>query len=281
MKTGLLVGSTGQLASDIMLLVPNDVQIIPLSRSDWDLAATEMKSDLSSLKFDFLINTAAITNVDYCESNPVQAHLVNDLAVAYMSRLCEDQGARFIQISTDFVFDGRIGSGSSYDENGITGPINVYGKTKLNAESHLVNSQLDYCIIRTSSLYGHKGSKAKGGNFVSKILHKLSMNEEISIVDDIIMSPTNTADLAKYVWNAICETGANGVFHATNAGRCSWYEFGLAVADIGGYSQDFIQPVSSDFSKKADRPKNSSLSSIKGVEMDYWRTSLERHISST
>ena len=275
------MGSNGQLAADLMLTVPDDVRIIPISRFEWDLSSREIDSSLSSVRFDFLINTAAITNVDYCEANPEEAFLVNDFAVSNMIKLCEANNARFFQVSTDFVFDGRIDRGMSYDENGITGPINTYGATKLNSEIRLSNSRLNYCIVRTSSLYGHKGSNLKGGNFVSKVLDKLVKNEEISIVDDIIMSPTNTADLARAIWDLFGEEGASGIFHLTNEGCCSWYEFGLAVANISGHGSESIYPVKSDFSNIAKRPRNSSLSTIRGYEMDHWKSSLERHILSS
>jgi len=210
---------------------------------------------------DVVINTAAFHRTDACEEKPEIAFAVNAIAVRNLARACEACGASLVQISTDYVFDGE--KGEAYTEDDCPRPINVYGVTKLAGELLTAEICTRHHIVRVASLFGVARGSGKGGNFVETMLAKASRGEVATVVDDVRMSPTYAYDAAVAILRLV-EVGAPpGVYHLTNQGSCTWYEFAqeiLQQAEIPAR----VQPTSiAAMALTARRPRNSALYSLR------------------
>jgi len=213
---------------------------------------------------DLVINAAAYTDVDGCEDNREIAFKVNGEALEYIAKACDKTGAVLVHYSTDYVFNG---SREEYVESDTPSPINAYGESKLLGEKNIINCMDDYRIIRTSWLFG-----THGNNFV-KTMFTLSKNmDTVKVVNDQFGKPTYTKDLAQKT-NDI--TGlASGIYHITNEGVCSWYEFAAAIIDNA-------VPCSSDeFVRKAKRPEYSVLVNTKTTQMRHWESALNEYLNT-
>jgi len=198
-----------------------------------------------------IINCAAFTNVDKCETERGLAFAVNAGAAGILARAARDIGARLIHVSTDFVFDGK--KRSCYIEEDRPRPLNVYGKTKLEGERLVRKSGCRFAIVRTAWLYGEHGK-----NFVDTMLKLASEKPELSVVDDEIGSPTWTADLAEALV-AVMEKGCEGVFHAVNAGSCSRFEQAEKIMELAGRDIPIHPIKSSQYKRAAKVPARSVL----------------------
>jgi len=259
----LILGAGGMLGTDICSVFPNAVK---LTHDDIDIAdKAQVIETIKRVGPDVVINAAAYTDVDGCEDedNRELAFDVNGRAPGYIAQGCSMVGAKLVHFSTDYVFDG---SKEEYVESDLTGPINVYGKSKLLGERNIIESVDDYRIIRTSWLFGHNGR-----NFVETMLKLSGDMDVVRVVDDQFGKPTFTADLARKIADIIGL--APGVYHITNEGVCSWYEFASAVIDN-------VVPCSSDeFVNKAKRPMYSVLVNTKTASMRHWRNALEDYLN--
>ena len=256
----LIFGAGGMLGTDLCSVFPDSVA---LKHSDIDITDRELVLEtIEMIDPDVVINAAAYTDVDGCEDNKELAFDVNGRAPGYIAEGCSLVGAKLVHFSTDYVFDG---SKEEYVESDITGPINVYGKSKLLGERNIIENMDDYRIIRTSWLFG-----LHGGNFVETMLSLSGEMDTVSVVDDQFGKPTFTADLAHKT--AAIIGLAPGVYHITNEGICSWYEFASAV--IGN-----VVPCSSDeFLRKAKRPRYSVLLNTKTAPMRHWSEALFEYL---
>ena len=278
-----LIGSKGQLGQDIARHVPSSVELKPFVHEDFDI--TEKEEIFNFLceknKFDLIINTAAFHKTDQCEDEPHKAFLVNAVGVKYLVDVCIETGACLLHISTDYVFDGRkIDTKEPYTEEDIPNPINIYGISKYAGELIIQNYLEKYYIVRVASLYGKAGASGKGGNFVYTILNKAKRGEPLKVIDDIYMSPTYTHDVAQKIWEIVLEQKPYGVYHITNSGYCSWYEFAKKIIEYAGLESE-IKPVKhTEFKTKARRPLWSPLRSVKGVEMRGWEEALAEFIKN-
>jgi len=253
----VVIGADGQLGTDLLRVFPAE-SVLPLYWPEFDVTRREAAATvLAGLKPDVVINTAAFHRVDECEEAIGPAFEVNAFAVRDLARLCRDLGAVFVHFSTDYVFDGR--KRTPYVEEDRPGPLSVYAASKLSGELFVEAYGERFFLIRTCGLYGLAGCREKGMNFVEAMLHfDRTGRRPIRVVDDQIVTPTSTAELAKGIAELI-RTEAYGLYHMTNEGACSWYEFARMIFRLLG-REAAIEPVdSASFGARARRPAYSVL----------------------
>jgi dTDP-4-dehydrorhamnose reductase len=245
----LVVGHRGMLGHDLMAVLPGEVRGVDLEEIDITSLPSVQKV-LLTLKPAVVINAAAYTDVDGCESNADQALAVNGEGVAYLAMVCREIGAKLVQVSTDYVFNGT--KGTPYIEDDPTGPLSVYGQSKLAGEMNAAVAP-DHLIVRTQWLYGLHGK-----NFVETMLRLGGEKRELSVVDDQIGSPTWTVDLARAI-RALLEKDCRGIYHAANSGTCSWNEFARAIFAAAGLAVTVKPMPTSELGRPAPRPLYSVL----------------------
>jgi len=252
----LVTGANGQLGSEFRHLstIDNKYHWIFTDREELDLTYLEnLTYEISQIKPDLLINCAAYTAVDKAESEIELADVLNHQAVAIMADWTFANECKFIHVSTDYVFDGS--SNVALSEDAPTGPINVYGKTKLAGENACFKGNPLSIIIRTSWVYS-----SFGANFVKTMLRFLKEKDALNVVDDQIGSPTYAADLAHAIFAIINHTNWQpGVYNYSNLGEISWYEFALVIQEISGLDCKISGISSSQFLTTAKRPGFSLL----------------------
>lgn len=269
----LVVGSNGMLGSDLLTQLGGQGRGVDLP----DIDITDMVSVqrvLTALKPKVVVNCAAYTDVDGCETNVETAMQVNAEAVAYLAMITREIGAKLVQISTDYVFDGS--KGSPYQVNDLQRPLNLYGESKLAAELN-VDINPDNLLIRTQWLYGRHGK-----NFVETMLRLGNEKEMLSVVDDQIGAPTWTVDLARGI-RALLDRDCRGVYHCTNSGSTSWNGFARAIFEEAGLSVQ-VQPISTaELARPARRPLYSvldcgTLITDSGFTPQPWRDALKLYL---
>lgn len=277
MKQKILVtGVNGQLGKEIKKISASFPQseFIFLSREDLPVHHFEMvRHYFKTYQPDYLINCAAYTAVDRAEQEKEMAFQVNAEAVGVLAAVCKENNCRFLHISTDYVFDGA--ATTPYTELFPPHPINVYGASKLEGEKQAQQLNPDCIIIRTSWLYSEFGK-----NFVRTMVKLMSEKKEINVVNDQLGSPTYAADLAEAVLQIISsENLQSGIYHYSNDGVISWYDFALAIKELTG-SKCIIHPIpTSEYPTPAKRPMYSALDTSKiqktyGIHLRDWKESL-------
>lgn len=277
-----LIGSTGQLGSDLVKVLQSEgYELVSLSHSDIECAEPDgVWRVLAAIRPETVVNCAAFVRVDECEDRPQEAFRVNALGALHVARTCAELNAMCVYISTDYVFDGE--KGKPYTEEDSPCPINIYGTSKLAGEHLVRQAGPRRLIVRVASLFGEAGARGKGGNFVETVLACARAGKPLQVVKDIRMSPTYTSDAARAL-ERLLRQGATGVFHLTNAGACTWYEFARKALDLAGLD-DILEPVSSqDYPSKACRPRDSSFRTIRlsGIANDSprpWEEALEEYL---
>ncbi len=271
----LVTGSNGMLGYDIQKVFA-DTELISLTHSDLDVTDLDRTtSRIKDINPDYVIHSAAYTDVDGCESDPEKAYLVNGLGPRNMAMACEEIKSPLVFISTDYVFDGT--KKEPYDEWDRTNPVNKYGQSKLLGEQFVASMTNRYYIVRTSWLYGSNGK-----NFVDTISRLLSEKDVIEVVDDQVGSPTFTYDLAVTLKKLIGR--GYGTYHITNSSSCSWYDFAVEIAKLKE-SKTRVNPTSSDkFVRPAKRPAYSTLGNtmlkLEGIEeLRHWKEALKAYLS--
>lgn len=270
----VVTGSEGMLGHDIQRVF-SDVELVSLTYETLDITRLDQViKSIREIRPDFVVNAAAFTDVDRCESEPELAYLVNGIGARNLAMACEEAGCPIIQISTDYVFDGtKDGAYNEWDE---TAPINQYGLSKLMGERFVTSLTNRFYVVRTSWLYGKNGK-----NFVDTIGRLLSERDGIDVVNDQVGSPTLTTDLARKLKEIIGK--GYGIYHVTNSGRCSWYDFAVAIASKKGIKKR-ISPVTSEmFKRPARRPANSVLGhtmlKLEGLApMRDWKAALDEYL---
>jgi dTDP-4-dehydrorhamnose reductase len=256
----LLIGAGGQLARDVISHFGKD------SRGDELVAVThkqleirnkgQVEDCLDSTRPDCIINTAAFHQVDLCEDQPENAFAVNEGGVLNLAQAAQKHSAKLVQLSTDYVFDGE--KKTPYVEDDEARPLSVYGKSRLAGENAVTNNCERYLTIRTCGLYGIGGSQSKLGNFVETMLRLAGQGKPLRVVNDQVCTPTSTNELAARLLPLI-RSNANGLFHMTNEGQCSWFEFATEIFRLAGMSPDLKPCTSKEFGAKAKRPLYSVL----------------------
>ena len=246
---------------------PHEVLDITLEDRVSDFIATHIP--------DIVVNCAAFTNVDKCETERENAFSVNALGPKYLAAAANKCGARVIQISTDFVFDGN--GNRPYTEEDQTNPLSEYGRTKLEGERNIQSYCDSYLIVRTSWLFGHNGI-----NFAAKMLELAEQHKELSIVTDETGSPTYTPDLAEALWILIKQK-CEGVINISNDGSCSRYEWAEYIFETMGFKIKMNPIKSSDYKRPANVPLNSTLNcqkftTITGMQMRPWEETVESYL---
>jgi dTDP-4-dehydrorhamnose reductase len=275
----LVTGARGMLGCDLVDLFSQKATVIALGHEELDITHREACKDaVGSIGPDVVVNCAAFTKVDLCETEREKAYLLNAKGPEYLSLACSEKGAVLVHISTDYVFNG---SGTRpYREDDEVAPLNVYGASKLAGERAVIGSGVEHIIARTSWLYGRSGQ-----NFVKTILRLAGERDVLRVVNDQVGSPTFTADLARGLWN-IVEQGGRGMFHLTNHGSCSWFDFAREAMGLAGEDPARIIPISTqEFPTPARRPRysvldNSRYASLSGGLMRNWKDALKGYFSS-
>jgi dTDP-4-dehydrorhamnose reductase len=275
----LLLGHKGMLGNDLLLKLNMGHEVAGLDKEEIDIvSASECKAAIKDIQPEIVINAAAYTNVDGCETEKDECFAVNAEAVKNIAEACRNKNICIIHFSTDYVFDGT--SKQPYKEDHQCNPINTYGASKMAGERHLRSLSDNHILIRTSWLYG-----AKGKNFVQTILDKAKTTKKLKVVDDQIGSPTYTKDLAAAV-DLLIEQDVRGIFHITNRGSCSWYQFAVKILQESGLDDVEVAPIKSDqLQRKAMRPAYSVLSMQKfiqttGKTMQPWQLALQDYLKN-
>ncbi len=273
----LVTGANGQLGSELKKLSTAYAQYLFtfLNRDEFPLDDAErIKNYLKSNQFDFLINCAAYTAVDKAESEKDLAYQINATAVGVLAAACRDNNIKFLHISTDYVFDGN--ATTPYKVDDITNPQTVYGVSKLEGERLAMSENSDAIIIRTSWVYS-----SIGNNFVKTMLRLFQEKDEISVVNDQMGSPTYAGDLAEVIMKLVSSVQwYEGVYHYSNEGIVSWYDFAIAIKKLTG-SNCKINPIpTSAYPTPAKRPAWSVLEKRKiqqhyGIQFRKWEESLD------
>jgi len=281
MKNILVTGADGQLGLCLQEISKHHstIKFVFSDLKELDITNKEsVNSIFKTTNFDFCINCAAYTAVDLAESDSDKAKTVNVLAVKNLAEACKDNKVKLIHISTDFVFDGK--SNIPYTENDEAKPLSVYGKTKLDGEKAVQNILKEFFVLRTSWLYSEYAN-----NFMKTMLRLNNDHSELGIISDQIGSPTYAKDLARVIINII-ESGSNsyGVYHYSNEGVASWYDFAKAIFDLSNTEIIVNAIPTSSYPTPAERPYYSVLDKSKlktklGIEIPYWRDSLKEAIS--
>jgi dTDP-4-dehydrorhamnose reductase len=287
-----VLGAGGQLGTDLVRQgLARGLDVVALTHDEADVAdAQSVGRALGRVRPAVVVNSAGLTNVERCEDEVFAAYRVNAIGALFAARAARELGARYVHISTDYVFagnkppsvDGCLDPATAYTEDDAVEPLNVYGASKA-ASEHLVAQTLDdHLIVRVSSLFGVAGARGKGGNFVEAILKKAREGGPLKVVADQWMTPTSTADAGGAILN-LALGGARGVVHVTNAGGCTWHALAVAAVSLTGLDVP-VEPVpAATYPGKARRPRNSALhaarlASLLGAPLRPWRDALRAYL---
>ena len=273
----LITGANGQLGTEMRnVSAGSKDKYIFTDVAELDITdSVAVDRCVASENVDVIVNCAAYTNVDKAEDEEQAADLINHKAVAILATTAAKYGVTLIHISTDYVFDGR--STIPYRENNATSPIGAYGRTKLSGERAVIESGCRYLIFRTAWLYSPYGK-----NFMKTMIKLTAEKEILSVVFDQVGTPTCAADLAALIYKVIADRllDRQGVYHFSNEGVCSWYDFAVEIRNLCGNTSNIIPCHSDEFPSKVARPHYSVLDKTKvkntfGVTVPYWKDSLK------
>ncbi|MBI4846681.1 MAG: dTDP-4-dehydrorhamnose reductase [Candidatus Omnitrophica bacterium] len=293
-KTVLITGAAGMLGHDLISELNTDFTVFGMDLLSLDYQGVNiLKCDITNSKevevvFDDLkpwivVHAAAYTNVDGCEQEPEKAKDINFTGTVNLVRCAKAHAAKFIFISTDYVFDGA--KGKAYDIHDKPSPLNVYGSSKLAAEKFIRDNLKEFLIVRTSWLFG-----CYGNNFVRTIMEKAKTIPALYVVKDQVGSPTYTVTLSKAIKNLIESVFFKenswknfGIYHVSNSGSCSWYEFAKKIVELNNLPSEVI-PVDSSYVKRpAKRPEfsilcNKRYEDVCGKKNPHWQQALEEYL---
>jgi len=282
MRTAI-IGSNGQLGRDLCKIFESEQQALTrLTHRDLEVCdAEQVERVLGEIAPEVVINTAAFHQVEKCELDPTMALAVNAVGARNLATTCRRLDAVLVHFSTDYVFGGdqRV----PYTETDLPGPLNVYGASKLAGEAMVALTWPKHYIVRTCGLYGVAGSSGKGGNFVETMLKKAGAGETIRVVDDQVLTPTFTEDLAASIGTLI-KTGRYGLYHISAEGECSWYEFARKIFELQKIDCNPVPVSTSAVNSSVVRPSYSVLSKVKlnslGIDTASWNSGLLRYLQS-
>jgi len=261
----LLITANGLTGQNISNIFKNKDQIVGtyyrIKESDYmhiDISDEKVSEDVfDNVNPDIVVLSAALTNVDYCQSHPKEAFEINVKGVENITKLCKTYGSKLVFFSSDYIFDGEYGP---YSEEDNTNPINVYGETKLEGENMIINELQDYLVLRTTVVYG---KEIQGKNFVIRLINDLEKGREVKIPNDQIGTPTYAFNLAELTKELISQK-AKGVFNAAGSELIDRYNFALKVCEVFDLDKELIIPVSTkQSSQTAKRPLRAGLKTEK------------------
>jgi dTDP-4-dehydrorhamnose reductase len=237
---------------ELLPALAGHAEVVSSTIADLDITDPDCARRVAALRPDWVVHTAAATDVDGCEREPERAMAVNAEGTRRVAEGCRQIGAGMLYVSTDYVFDGR--KGAPYVESDTPAPLNAYGQSKLEGERWVQRLAPRWAIVRTAWLYG-----AHGKNFVKTILGKATAGESLRVVDDQMGSPTYATDLAGAIALLVSQ-GHTGLYHVTNSGSCSWYEFTLEILRLAGPAGSAVSRIASaQLNLPARRPAYSVL----------------------
>lgn len=278
----VITGGMGQLGKDCRAVLEKKMRVISLGSKDLDITRVEAVQQLmADAKPDILLNCAAFTRVDDCESQKERAWQVNAEGPGNLAVASKATGAKLIHISSDYVFDGKKPVPESYTEEDVTNPVSFYGKSKRAGEMAVIEGTDHYVILRTAWLYG-----VGGGNFLKTIL-RLALTDSkrtLRVVNDQFGSPTWTHTLARQIEKLI-DTDGRGIYHGTAEGYCTWYELALRFLEKMEVPHAIVPCTTVDYPTPATRPMNSILENrmlnAAGLNlMNPWQADLAEFVSS-
>lgn len=258
----LIAGSNGMLGHDLIEVLKDNHELILTTSKTLDITNEKQVMDfICDVKPDLVINSAAYTDVDGCESNQELAYNVNGEGVKNLSLACREVDCPLVHISTDYIFNGK--NTRPWVEDDEIGPISIYGKSKLKGEEYIQEILDKFFIVRTAWLYGINGK-----NFPKTMLELAENHSQITVVYDEVGTPTYTPDLA-YGISKLIETDYYGIYHLTNSGNCSWCEFAKYIFEIADVDVEVIPVTASEFARPAPRPSYSVLENKKWIENGF------------
>ena len=275
LKTAI-IGAAGQLGRELMKIFAQEA--VPLDIGDVDICdARRLENVLASLKPDAVVHAAAYHNVPECERNPEKAFAVNALGVRNLRDVCLALDAKFVHISTDYVFDGL--KGAPYTEEDAPAPLNIYGMTKLCGE-YFARQVPGHYVIRVASLFGIAGSVAKGGkNFVKHMLEAARTKERVAVSSNVFSSPTYAPDAASRIREILIAGFQPGIYHVTNSGECSWHEFAAEIFRRTGASIKLEERIETpELEGGLRRPLYTALKSLKVKPLRPWQEALKDYL---
>ncbi|MBP1709220.1 MAG: dTDP-4-dehydrorhamnose reductase [Deltaproteobacteria bacterium] len=278
MKKVLIIGTDGMLGEELFRTLKEKAPCIGSTIQELDISDYDRTIEtIKRLEPHVVINVAAFTMVDLCEQEKEKAFAVNAQGAKNVAIGCREIGAKCIYLSTDYVFDGK--KSSPYGEDDLPNPISVYGLSKFQGEKHIEEILDDYLIIRSSWLFAKEGT-----NFVNTIIKLSREKNELTMVNDQKGSPTYTKDLSQAI-SLLIEKDLKGIFHITNTGCCTWFEFAQKILDLTCSSMKLIPISSSHCGRAAQRPHNSVLNCEKlqektGLIMPHWKDALARCVKT-
>jgi len=273
----LLTGATGTLGRQVVKIFPPEIEVLPLSRKEIDLENVgEIFSKLSQKDTDFIVHTAAMTNVDKCELEGEKAFKINWLATKAIALFAKEKDIPLLYISTDYVFDGEKGD---YYELDATNPLSIYGKSKLWGEIEIRNLLTKFYIVRTSWIYGRGGK-----NFMSRVKEIIEREKRVRVVRDQISCPTYAPDLAMGIKELILRKPPWGVYHLAGSEPASPFEFFEEAKEILKSKVELVPISWQQLGAPARRPKRSvlinfALYELIGLKLPSWKVSLRRFLN--
>lgn len=273
----LITGSNGMLANAVIDKFKDENELILTDVQDLDITNYEdVLNFVNENKPDCIINCAAYTAVDKAEEQEELANKINADGPKNLAKVAKENNSILVHISTDYVFGGDKDTNESYLEDEPKKPVTAYGRTKLNGENEVTSNCDKYYIFRTAWLYG------EGNNFVRTMIKLGKEREEVGVVADQHGSPTYAVDLASIIYQALNKKIPYGIYHATNQGFTTWYDFTKEIYELSNINCN-VKPLTSDeFPRPAKRPANSKLSKEKliscGVEVPDYKEALERYL---
>ena len=282
----VLLGPDGQLGSDIRRAHDEagaPFGLLPVGRDNLDVTAPDLEERLAERSFDVLVNCTGYHRTDEVENNAGLAFAVNAHAVQRMARACARQDARLIHVSTDYVFGGDTQRRTPLREDDPVAPVNVYGSSKLLGETLAQLSCDDVVVVRVASLFGVAGARSKGGNFVETMLRLARERGQLRVVEDQVMSPTATADVAGVLMRMLVDGCPAGTYHAVNGGEASWYDFAREIVRQSTVLAKVTPCASDEFPARAARPGYSALNNAKASRLfgalAPWQDALRRYLA--
>lgn len=269
----MVAGANGQLGQELAeILSGRDHEVAALSRSELDITdSASVEQAVETYSPELVVNAAAYTDVDGCEIETETAYAINALGPRNLAQACERVGCELLHVSTNYVFDGR--SGRPYEPFDLPNPISAYGRTKLAGEEYVKQLSSRWYLVRTAGVYG------EGHNFVRTMLRVAQERDVLKVKDDEFISPTYARDLAEGIAGLV-ETGLYGLYHLTNSGSCSWFEFAEEIFSLSGTEVKVVPIPTSEYPLPAARPANGVLSALGSPAFRHWREALADYLES-
>jgi dTDP-4-dehydrorhamnose reductase len=268
----LVTGAAGQLGLELIEVLPErGHEVVALTRKELDIADPEsVERAIDDHSPDLVVNAAAYTNVDGCETDLETAYAVNAEGPRNLAQSCERRGIELLHVGTNYVFDGH--GDRPYEPFDPPYPISAYGRTKLAGDEHVMRLTNRWYVVRSAGVYG------RGHNFVRTMLRVAKERDTLKVKEDEHISPTYARDLAEGIAEII-ETGRYGLYHVTNSGSCSWYEFAKEIFELADVEVEVVPVPGSEYPLPAARPVNGVLSPLGGPKLRHWREALAEYLN--